>query len=139
MASSQKLEDQHIFSEFEDEERKALIGELVRSNRWLFEVPRVSLFALWFSDINVPRKAADPKAYPGFSTALALTASAIPDYDIPGICMYTQGDVSDSKLTFSTLVRLEAGCKQANQAHERMVQEPNSQTGFHDEEPREQA
>jgi hypothetical protein len=38
MASSQKLDDQHILSEFEDEERQFLIGELVRSYEWLSEM-----------------------------------------------------------------------------------------------------
>ncbi|OKP11216.1 hypothetical protein PENSUB_3238 [Penicillium subrubescens] len=118
MASSPRLDDLHILSEFEDEERKALIGEFVRSYEWLSEVPRVSMFALWFSDINILRKAAGPKAYPEFSESRALLASAIPAYDIAEIW---------------------ADCEQANQAPKRMVQKPSSQPEFPEQDPIEQA
>jgi hypothetical protein len=90
MASSPRLDDQHIFSEFEDEERQFLIGELVRSYEWLSEIPRVGMFALWLSDIDILRNAAGPKANPESSSSLVRLASYIPAYDIARICMYTK-------------------------------------------------
>lgn len=94
--------------------------------------------ALWFSDIDILRNAAGPKANPESSSSLVRLVSYIPAYDIARICMYTKRVISDSKLTFSILVRPEADCEQAKQACERLVQEPSSRTEFVDEDPIEQ-
>ncbi|OOQ84786.1 hypothetical protein PEBR_28856 [Penicillium brasilianum] len=79
-----EIDSKHIFSEFEDPERKALIASIVEQAGGLALVPRTNLFALWFSDISVLRKAADPRERASRKT-LTLAAKSLPDLDIAGI------------------------------------------------------
>ncbi|CEJ53670.1 hypothetical protein PMG11_00020 [Penicillium brasilianum] len=55
-----EIDDQHIFSEFLDPVRQALIAEFVQLAGGIDLVSRHSLFALWFCDISVLRKAVKP-------------------------------------------------------------------------------
>ncbi|KAJ5219660.1 hypothetical protein N7468_008864 [Penicillium chermesinum] len=55
-----EIDSQHIFSEFEDPERQALVESIMNQAGGLAFIPRGSLFPLWFSDISVLRTAADP-------------------------------------------------------------------------------
>ncbi|KAF7718204.1 Uncharacterized protein PECH_006724 [Penicillium ucsense] len=52
----------HVFSEFEDAERQQLIGRLLELDDTVSSVTRTSLFALWFSDMSVLRRAVEPDA-----------------------------------------------------------------------------
>ncbi|KAJ5628859.1 hypothetical protein N7490_011087 [Penicillium lividum] len=48
-----RLDKKTIFSEFDDEERRTLIAELVRRFPEIRRIPRCRLFFLWFSDLEV--------------------------------------------------------------------------------------
>ena len=52
----ESFDDKNIFSEFEDEERRQLIEDLVRQEPILAEIPRSNFFPLWFSNIEVLRR-----------------------------------------------------------------------------------
>lgn len=83
-----EIDDKHIFSEFLDPVRHKLIAEFVELAGDLALVPRTSLFALWFSDINVLRTAVKPSEH-AFRTALGcIIKNPAPDH--AGICKLTK-------------------------------------------------
>ncbi|KAJ5466564.1 hypothetical protein N7539_009520 [Penicillium diatomitis] len=69
----------HVFSEFEDPERQDLIGRLLELDDTLSSVARTSLFALWFSDMSVLRRAVEPDAEE-FRWALRLAMDITSDH-----------------------------------------------------------
>lgn len=81
------LDDQNIFSEFEDEERRQLIEELIRQDPRLAELPRTNFFTLWFSDIEVLRVFANvlQRGDPNFKWRKYLLSTPDPS-DVPGVC-----------------------------------------------------
>jgi hypothetical protein len=79
-----EIDDQHIFSEFLDPVRQRLIAEFVEMADGIHLVSRQSLFALWFCDISVLRRALKPDDN-DFRNALCLILTSTPD-DHAGIC-----------------------------------------------------
>ncbi|KAJ5509121.1 hypothetical protein N7527_011264 [Penicillium freii] len=49
-------DDRHIFSEFEDPERKRLIAKIHSLHSEVAQVPRAILYPLWFADMKILRK-----------------------------------------------------------------------------------
>lgn len=90
-----KIDDIHIFSEFEDEERQTLIGELCRQDEALAKLPRASLFPLWFSDIKHLQDIVACNS--SFRDAFLLV---LPVANVPGLCEYLKPDIQqDIELT----------------------------------------
>ncbi|CAI7611692.1 unnamed protein product [Penicillium palitans] len=79
-------DEKNIFSEFEDEERKELIAEIIRQDPNLSSLPRAQFFALWFSDIRTLRNFAKvlEKDDPHFTWRAGIL-SDINTNDVPGI------------------------------------------------------
>ncbi|KAJ5507197.1 hypothetical protein N7527_009340 [Penicillium freii] len=79
-------DEKNIFSEFEDEERKELIAEIIRQDPSLNTLPRAQFFALWFSDIRTLRNFAKflEKDDPHFSWRSGILGD-IHANDVPGI------------------------------------------------------
>lgn len=51
-------DDRHIFSEFEDPERKRLIAKIHSLHSEVAQVPRAILYPLWFADMKILQKLA---------------------------------------------------------------------------------
>lgn len=51
-------DDVHIFSEFDDEERKGYVEMILANNPGLARIPRGSMFYLWFAEKDVLRQIA---------------------------------------------------------------------------------
>ncbi|CDM36239.1 unnamed protein product [Penicillium roqueforti FM164] len=102
------LDDQNIFSEFEDEERRQLIEELIRQDPRLAELPRTNFFTLWFSDIEVLRVFANvlQRGDPNFKWRKYLLSTPDPS-DVPGVFASSkQANKSSSKGKSSSGSRL---------------------------------
>lgn len=82
-------DEKNIFSEFEDEERKELIAEIIRQDPNLDTLPRAKFFALWFSDIRTLRNFAKvlEKDDPHFIWRSRILGD-INTNDVPGIGKY---------------------------------------------------
>lgn len=92
MAEELPSDDQHIFSEFEDPERRDLIARLVSTDAKRFrEIPLCNYLALWFSDIKILREYVSPnkteKVIKRCGT-LETTLKSIYTYDVASICKY---------------------------------------------------
>lgn len=83
-------DEKNIFSEFEDEQRKELIAEIIRQDPSLDTLPRANFFGLWFSDIRTLRNFAEvlQKDNPHF-TWRSEALGRIDVNDVPGLgkCM----------------------------------------------------
>ncbi|KAJ5426672.1 hypothetical protein N7465_001742 [Penicillium sp. CMV-2018d] len=79
-------DEKNIFSEFEDEERKQLISEIISQDPSLATLPRANFFALWFSDIEILRGFA--RVLPESDLAFNWRFRTLTDVDlndVPGI------------------------------------------------------
>ncbi|CAG7976058.1 unnamed protein product [Penicillium olsonii] len=78
-------DDQHIFSEFEDPERKRLIGKIHNIHPELAEVPRELLYPIWFADLKILKKlAATGEDANGAFDKLETSTGTL--YNVPLIC-----------------------------------------------------
>lgn len=76
-------DDQHIFSEFEDPERKRLIAKIHNIHPEVAQVPRELLYPLWFADMKILQKLA---ATGGDQNAIYNKLGKPPLYNVPLIC-----------------------------------------------------
>ncbi|KAJ5958311.1 uncharacterized protein N7479_005461 [Penicillium vulpinum] len=78
-------DEKNIFSEFEDEERKQLVAEIITQDPSLATLPRSSFFSLWFSDIRILRHFAKVQEEDPTFAWRTYTLGNVNGDDIPGI------------------------------------------------------
>lgn len=87
------LDDQHVFWEFQDPDRKKIIKRLIELDGSFRNLPRVNKLALWFAEIHILERAADPDQRE-WRDMFANSITDYPSGDHAGICEYTKEAIS---------------------------------------------
>lgn len=93
---SVSCDTENIFSEFEDPERQALIGRVLNNLELAdgdsqAEIPRGTLFLLWFAAKNVLEDLAKPLSDASLTLLQKRVVTSLP-LDIPSFCKYSSMD-----------------------------------------------